>query len=486
MQKRLFHPYLFLSIAMVIISLWLRLFYVDHTPPALHGDELGVGYNAYTLLKTGRDEYEKLLPITFRHDFNPVIFYATVPFIFLLGLNEYATRLPSVVIGIFIILSIYPIVTLLFHNRKLSLLTMFFLSLSTWHIRTSRLAVEMIWALFFQMMALAFFLKGVRSKKTYLVLSFLCFTLSLFSYQSTKMTTPLLVVGLLILYWNSLRKNIKLVFLLFFLCIILPTVGYFLIRPIQETRFAGISVFAEWKVSHFPTFYTLGKMVIDNYLKHFHPSILFLDNSTLRYYQTANIGLFYRWQSIFIIFGLFHSLRNWKRKEYQLLLFWIFLSPLPASLTTGVPNANVSRNLMMVPMVELLCAQGLLFSQQLLRKTKHLYFFVLVSIVSIVGVQLASFLFSYFVTMPTTFATFWGEPLKKAILTTRAYENGSDKIIISKASQQSYMYYLFYRNISPEWFFKQKKERNKGIGYSKIGKYEFVSSLPEDTLIHFE
>ena len=113
----------FIFLLLLLFSILIRVYKVNSIPPALHGDELGVGYNAYSLFKTGMDEYGISFPFTFRNDFSPFIHYITIPFVALLGLNELSTRLPIVVVGILSIPGIYFLTKSLFNNRKLALLS---------------------------------------------------------------------------------------------------------------------------------------------------------------------------------------------------------------------------------------------------------------------------------------------------------------------------------------------------------------------------
>src|SRR3990167_6067059 len=99
-----YHLYIFITLG---IGILLRLYGLTRVPPALHGDELGTGYNAYSLIKTGVDEYGKSFPLTFRNDFSPLIFYATLPYVWVLGLNEFSTRLPTAIVGILLIPLVY-------------------------------------------------------------------------------------------------------------------------------------------------------------------------------------------------------------------------------------------------------------------------------------------------------------------------------------------------------------------------------------------
>src|SRR3990167_7497178 len=92
-----------LFLAILLIAGTLRLFYLGKTPISLEWDEVALGYDAYSIIETGRDQFGKFLPITFRSldDYKPPLYvYMAIPSIFIFGLSEFATRLPAAVFGV--------------------------------------------------------------------------------------------------------------------------------------------------------------------------------------------------------------------------------------------------------------------------------------------------------------------------------------------------------------------------------------------------
>ena len=475
-----YHLCLFITLG---IGIFLRLYGLTQVPPALHGDELGTGYNAYSLIKTGVDEYGKSFPLTFRNDFSPLIFYATLPFVWVLGLSELSTRLPTAIVGVSLIPLVYFIAKVIFKEKKLALLAMFFLAVSSWEIRFSRTALEMIWAVVFQMIGILFYLRSRSKNNSRLLIAFFSFVLSVIVYQSAKFTTPLLLVNLFFYDFKFFKKNWRLLTIYSVAFIILPIIGYFLIRPFKEMRFVGISVFTVWKNSLPPhtSFITpiniinLFQTIIINYLKHFDPTILFFDNSRLRYFQVTGSGMFYPWQIVGLMIGIVVLIQKISLKTYRFLLIWILISPIPAALTTGVPFSNIGRNLLMFPALEIVCAIGIL---TLFRRLETflkpaLLFMSILLLTLIVGIQMNNFLFHYFTEVPEKFALFWGQPLKETIPMLSEYEPSVNSIIVTDSIKQSYMYLLFYGHKEPNWLQMQPKVKHPVVGYAKIGLYEF-------------
>ena len=105
----------------LLLAAVLRLWNLSSIPPGLTPDEASLGYNAYSILKTGKDEYGQVLPVIFKSfgDYKPGLYvYLTVPFVALFGLTELAVRLPSAMAGIFAAWLLYKIVELLFAKQN--------------------------------------------------------------------------------------------------------------------------------------------------------------------------------------------------------------------------------------------------------------------------------------------------------------------------------------------------------------------------------
>ena len=152
----------------VIIATLIRVVALDKFPAGLNADEAAIGYNAWSLLETGKDEHSTSWPLVFRSfdDYKPpMYFYLVLPFVKFLGLNIWAVRLPSAILGIVSVYLIYLLIKELFPKEKhLPLISSLLLALSPWHIHFSRGGWEVNAALFFILLSLIFFMKSGRSK----------------------------------------------------------------------------------------------------------------------------------------------------------------------------------------------------------------------------------------------------------------------------------------------------------------------------------
>src|SRR5438045_55882 len=99
-----------LLVAILLLFLITRLYKIGEIPVSVYWDEASIGYNAFSILHDGRDEWGKFLPIHFRAfgEFKlPVYIYSVVPAVAIFGLNELAVRIPAVLYSLGIILLTY-------------------------------------------------------------------------------------------------------------------------------------------------------------------------------------------------------------------------------------------------------------------------------------------------------------------------------------------------------------------------------------------
>lgn len=183
----------FLITVILILAAVLRLYGLDRFPAGLNADEAAIGYNAWSLLETGKDEHSAPWPLVFRSfdDYKPpVYFYLVLPFVKFFGLNIWSVRLPSALLGITSVYLVYLVVKMLFKNNKLSivipsrvegshstrhelrtsnheqitnnlaLVSALLLAISPWHLQFSRGGWEVNAATFFILLGVWGFLKA--------------------------------------------------------------------------------------------------------------------------------------------------------------------------------------------------------------------------------------------------------------------------------------------------------------------------------------
>src|SRR3989344_8277751 len=199
--------------AILLFGFFLRFIAIDKIPAGFTPDEASFGYDAYSILKTGKDQWGKPFPLVFESfgDFkSPLYAYLTIPSVALFGLNKFAVRLPNAILGTLAVLVTYFLSKKLFPDKKsfsflafsfsLGEIAAILLSISPWHIMLSRGAFEANLTTFFLPLAVLLFL----NKR--FALAGLIFGLNLFSYHSAKIVTPLVLIGLLMYAKYDLKK----------------------------------------------------------------------------------------------------------------------------------------------------------------------------------------------------------------------------------------------------------------------------------------
>lgn len=484
-------------ICITVIAIFLRLNNLGSVPPNASLDEVSIGYNAYSIFKTGADEYGTKLPILLRayDDWRPALYiYLVVPFIKLFGLNVLAVRLPSVILSVLTIVAVYLLTCELIRMSKLrinvntmGLISSFILAISPWHIYISRLGHEVNAGLSFVIFAVLFFLKAINSKKSlFLILSSIFFGLSLYTYQSEKVFVPLIVLILILIYRKSLLelKKTLLVSLAIGIIIITPiTLATFSSEGLA--RFKGTSAFtggpfyresADRVLKYKNEGNLLGQIINNrrlvplkifaaNYLSHFNPKFLF-SNSGNESFKAPNFGLMYVWELPFLLIGLVYIFITQGKKTKLLLISWLLIAFVAPSLTTGAPHAMRSYNILPIP--QILISLGILKAL----KSRFLY----LGIVIIVIYFLINFYREYFYSFPKTQSSSFQYSLHSAIKFVLNNEKSYNKVIFSNYDNlyQSYMFCLFNSRYDPFSYQKQGGTASGGFEEAhKFGKYEF-------------
>jgi 4-amino-4-deoxy-L-arabinose transferase-like glycosyltransferase len=483
----------------------LRFYQLGQNPPSLDWDEASIGYNAYSIGKTGADEYGNKLPLSIRSfdDYKPALYvYLDVIPVSLLGLNEFAVRLPAAIIGSFAVLVVFFLTKeILFgweEKKKIAiaLASAFFLAVSPWHLQFSRAAFEGNVGLFFFMCGFLFFLKALRNGNFY-YLSSISFLLSLYSYHSFRLVVPLFILGLLIVFWKKILnfKKQAIISLIILLALSFPIWNSFLGGSGTGARLSMVTIFSD------PTVLENSIKEIDydktkndylgsalhnrriiyflagakGYLDHFNPDFLFMHGDGGVQHHAVNVGMLYLWDLPFILAGIYCLLR--KNNRFVLILFISFLlSPIPAAITTGTPHPV--RAIGMLLGFHIFSAAGLIFILEKIMLLKNLIiklFFVIV-VCGFFVLNVAYYLHQYYVHTPIEYGYFWQYGYKDALNYAKENESKYKNIIMTYEYDQPYIYYLFYNKIAPVWYQKNwDSNKNGTIDRFKrvIGKYTF-------------
>ena len=493
--------YLIFFVLILLFSTFLRFYKLGINPPSLDWDEASIGYNAYSLLKTGADEYGNKLPLDIRSfdDYKPPVYiYLDVPSVWAFGLNEFGVRFPAALFGVLSVAVLYFLVKELFNDwdkdkkEKLALISAFFLGVSPWHLQFSRAAFEGNVGLFFFMLGLLLFLRGLKNPKL-AILSVISFSLSIYSYHSFLLIAPLFFLVLVIFFWKEMLMDKKYYFLALLIGAIFafPVFLSFTSTSGSSSRFSMVSLFAspnilttsikelEYDKSHgdfigeafhnrrVVYFLDTAKAYFDQW----NPDFLFFHGDGGRQHHAVDMGMLYLWDFPFILIGIYYLFKN-KTKRNLLVAVVFLLAPLPAAVSTGTPHPV--RAIAMVPGFVIFASLGAYFV--FLDGKKRAKKILLTVGIILFAVNFAYYLHQYYVDTPVFFGDFWQYGNKEALAQARSLEGKYQKIIYTYTYDQPYIYYLFYNKIDPSWYQKNwdylktgKTERMRRV----IGKYEF-------------
>src|ERR1035437_5800015 len=166
------------------LGFFLRFNQLSNIPNGLYPDETALGYNAYSILMTGKDEHGVQLPMYFQSfdDYKlPVNIYSTALAIKTFGANAFAVRFTSALFGSLSIISLYFLIYELSKKKMLAALTAFFIAINPWHTFFSRVGYEVNLATAFLVIGMLCFVAAINRKNNFFLFLFsiVAFLLSL-------------------------------------------------------------------------------------------------------------------------------------------------------------------------------------------------------------------------------------------------------------------------------------------------------------------
>ncbi|MDP3724814.1 MAG: glycosyltransferase family 39 protein [bacterium] len=481
------HLVTFLFFAILLLAALLRFWRIDVVPPGIDWDEAAVGYNAYSLLKTGKDEYGNPWPLTFTSFGDgklPVIVYATVPSIAAFGLTPLGIRFPSILVGIGTVAVTYFLTLTIFKKKSIALTAMFLLAVSPWHLQFSRAAFEPTWATFFVPLSLFFWWKGKEHPRWYLAAAG-GFALSLYTYHSVKIFLPLMLLVLLFLHRSFLLKNRRTVVLagLVFFLLASPAIVTTFTSP--QGRLAQTSV-----INHpseiekinarrrddirdgfpFPALWNNKltrntEVLAEHYASHFSPQFLFFGEQVNFRLGLRDYGKFHLFEAVLLLIGVYTLIR-WRNAVSAFLFAWIGIGVLPGALGTEFPHSL--RTLVSLPSWQMVGAVGAMELFGWVRKVRPPFtrLFVVFAAVIVLS-SLFVYLHEYHVYFRAYGSFDWQDGHKDMAKFVYQNKDRYEKIVVTTRLFQPHIFYALYNQIDPAWYQRQmtmaENDAKKGI-----------------------
>ena len=299
---------LFLIVAMAAI---LRLYKITDNPPALYWDEVAIGYNAYSINQTGKDEWGISWPTLFRSydDYKPPVYIYTVAlFQKFLGPTDLSVRLPSAIAGILTVLFLFYLVKELTNRYPLAALCSALLATSMWHIQFSRAGFEANLALMFVVLGVWLFLLAMRKNIKLLFLSFVFLALATITYANAKLFVPIFLLVLIIIFFKKIKQNLKSVIVIGLICFVL----YLPFIPSIFSKEGNLRAASESILNQKGTLLTNFQQ---NYLGNFSFDYLFFHGDQDGRHSVKKLGELYLWQLPFFLIGIYQLLRQKNKSQ---------------------------------------------------------------------------------------------------------------------------------------------------------------------------
>lgn len=451
---------------LIIIWLWvlifagitLRIWEFGSIPVDLNRDEAAIGYNAYSLLHFGKDEWGKNYPFLFESFGDgklPGYIYALAPLTYF-GTSNLIIRFPSLIAGMILIFLAYRIVWQVGKHKISSLVAAALTATAPWAIFYSRTAYEANVGLMWLVMTLV--LIGETRIKWHLMLAAMTYVLAVITYNTPLLLLPG-VVGFVLLL-PTLTYKVKAYSSAIF--IIIGIIIAALLFPVINQK-QGITIFSDPTVmsvinnNYSQATDNFDRLINNKYLywtkiigtNFFHtisPLFLVFNGGSHPWHGIPNRGHVFILVYILGIYVLGSFLTNRKRFISQERSWWFIalIAVFPAIITVDAPHAT--RSLLFLYLIGVLAAIPWRKMQRLIQ----------IGILVIVSLECLLYSYRYLVIFKHQQAPAWPVGISQAIKTALAESSEESRPIVMVSQDgndligdQLYIYTLLQAQMDP-------------------------------------
>lgn len=484
----------------------LRFYRLGSVPNGMYQDETAIGYNAYSILQTGKDEYGKPYPLYFKSfgDYKlPVYVYSTAASISMFGMTPFAVRFPSALFGSLTIIMLYFLVRRLTKDDVLSMTGAAILAVNPWHLHYSRATFEVVPGLFFFLLGTWCIALSSERRRGFFLAGTLSFLIAFYTYNLTRLLSPLLYIIVLVYFHrkHTLPERRELITTLAAGVIMLfPFFRTFLSKEGVASS-AGTLIFTSAAVqaplielrSYLVDYPVIGKLFfsaplltfwqyVANIYSYFSADFFFIRGSSHGNHGIGNTGQFYIFELPLMITGITVFMRE-RRKPLSLLAGWLSAVIMVAALTREAPHATRSFFLLFPAVI--LVAKGVQFLMERLKSVQGSLKTVFTVIISLMVIaNIGYFMASYFIRFPIAYAKSWRTADADLSAYLRENEKYYERIVFDDSAGFIYTSLLFYNAFPPSEFQETvKRMPDDSEGFSKVlsfGKYEIKNVSDAD------
>lgn len=445
------NPKIIFTIILLLATIF-RLWKIDSIPAGLNWDEISHGYNAYSILNTGRDQWGEAYPIfNFRAygDF-PTTFnmYLTIPFIKLMGLSALSIRLPTAIFSIIFVVYTYLFANLLLRKQSLAIIAMSLAAFLPWLFFPSRGVFQSTFSHTLLLMGLYHYLK-TKNRPLNLLMSAIFLGLSTYSYHNTRIIVPILLPFLYYIHPFKINRHTLPSLVLVILLVVPNTINLFSPSSFARNRWVGIinpnSVnlinvkrntftgpqFLNRLINNRPVYFL--ETLSLNYLNLFNPLPIFFNGTQNQQLSVPQNGIIFIFLMPFLYYGIYLTFQS-SKLFYLLPLTIICL--LPSALTVGdYPVLRSSTAAVFYILFITIGISKLKINPTIIITTVLVFFLIY---------------WSKYLTYNYNYSQVWQYGYQEAIDIAKQNYQQYDQIIISKKYGEPHQFFLFYWPWDPE------------------------------------
>ncbi len=368
---------LFAIFFILLLTIASRFIYLNSVPSGIGDDELEFVLNAKAIFFTGKDISGSWSPFnsTFKANIFPVMPYIFIaPWIGMVPFTNAIVRVPYIVNNLILLALICAIVVRLI-NSNTAIAVGIIASINPWMIFFGRSCFESPIAI---TLYLASFYILLISKGTALLYSIIPLFFAFFTYTGAKLLFLPYVIGILFFSWVYVHNKKYMYAHLLILIGALLLLGYQLVSIKSEAigsrvveiahpyaSFISSAVDTKRKASivgipqsfFSNRFLSYGEYILTKYSEVYAPKLLFLTGESRATYSLYHHGYFYIIDIVFLCIGWYVLFRK-KRALFFLLLYFLFIGPLPAVLGLVGTGFVALRGALIFPTMILLIGVG--------------------------------------------------------------------------------------------------------------------------------
>lgn len=459
-------------VLLYIFSFLTRFLFLVNGQPSITNDEADYYLSSYMLAKTGSDLYGKTFFLTsgmFGLATSAIPIYMGALFYVFSDMNIFMSRLPFALFNSLGPVFLYLVVRKITKNKPLAYFSFMVMNFSPWFMYlSSQAAFDAPVSLTFFLISFYVYINGKLNLKRmvgFLILSFLTFN----SYMGIKTVFPFLLfiilssrnfidgkrIDLISLAKNSLLAGVM--FIIFFaLSYVAPGSQLFKERGLKEIVFFNAPLL-ENKV-WYDRLLTQGQspllqkiffnkvteavpLFLNKYFAAFDLKYLFLTGDPHPIYGTNNFGLFYFFEIIPLLLGVYFLIKKLFERKWSYLTFpLLFLfAPIPAAISINDATIALRDIVLIIPY----CLTIALGYAEILKKVSTKKLLLTVTVLYVMAGLYFNFIFNFKFIYASSQQWHWDEKL--AFEKVKAMEGQYEKItIVNGEDREAFMLYSFY------------------------------------------